>query len=141
MPKNFKLTSASFKKKAPPTGKQNRTGTLGRVIKDVYKDVDSGFTTLEATVAAGDGEGFVGRVHSGTITIATTGNTGTAAVADATNGSPVFIHNNANAADTTAKRFTGVVLNDVLTITSRDAAGDAVNPTVELSLMFYVDGR
>mgnify|MGYP001389797099 CR=1 FL=1 len=148
MPKNFKLSSTSFKGSAPPSGKQNRTGTLGRVITDIYRDVDAGFKTMEDTIAAGDSgtTGFVNRVYSGKVTIT---NPATASaeidVPNAPNASVVIVHNNNNAPDAAAVRFTGSVSANKLTITTRNAAGVATAPGATagdtLELHWWVDGR
>ena len=148
MPKNFKLTSTSFKGNAPPAGKQNRSGTLGRVITDIYRDVDAGFQTMEATISAGDSgtTGFVNRVYSGKVTITNPSTSSSAiSVPNAPNASIVIVHNNADTADAAALRFTGAVSGEELTITLRTAAGVAVAPGAtagdEIELNWWVDGR
>ena len=148
MPKNFKLTSTSFKSNAPPVGKENRTGTIGRIVTDFYRDVDAGFKSMETTIAAGNSgtTGFVNRVYSGKVTI-TNPDTASAAISvkNAPDTAIVIVHNNANTADAAAVRFTGAVSNEELTITVRNAAGVATAPGSssgdEIELHWWVDGR
>ena len=137
--------STSFGSRKLPIGKQYRSGTVGRANKDLDRDIDAAFKDLEATVASGDGNGFVSRVYSGETTITNPATNATVSVANAADGCVVIIHDNASAADAAAVRFTGSVTGEVLTLTTRNAAGAAVAPGAaegdDIVLSWWVDGR
>ena len=137
--------STSFGSRKLPVGKQYRSGTVGPANKDLDRDIDAAFKELEATVAAGDANGFVSRVYSGKVTITNPDTTATIAVANAADASPTIVQNNATTADAAAVRFTTAVSGEELTITCRDNAGNAIAPgaapgdTIELT--WWLDGR
>lgn len=45
------MASNAFGNQKPPSGRNFRTGDLGKALKEVYKDVEAGFLALEASAA------------------------------------------------------------------------------------------
>tara|TARA_B100000131_G_scaffold308860_1_gene338670 strand:- start:344 stop:823 length:480 start_codon:yes stop_codon:yes gene_type:complete len=157
----LKLASNSFKDRRSVgtkkhatklTGAQYRLGKTGNALDQAYSDVDAGFKAIEAeeadctTANANKVVAGSATIESGNTSVTLAGGTGVGQSgigAGQNSAKPrLCFRTDDGAAEAQDTRYTMLVQgNGEVTITSRDAAGNAVDPGLDVTISYLFDQR